>query len=515
MNHWKILWKTISTLLTLLVLFFLLLIIMSANWFINNFGGVAFATVVYQLFSPMKGTASGIVSDYLQLCLYPSAYWSVFFVFLMTVYDTTLKKLVLVFEIHIPNKVFHFKIGNTFRLISKIIILGSGFVIMCYIIRNRAVVTGVPEYIDSLTHSSNLYESEYVDPNEVSFEFSEHRNLLLIYMESMETTYASTDVGGGKPVNYIPELTLLAQNNLNFSNDEDLGGAASYPNTGWTMAGILASYSGVNYKIPVEGNSAGDYETFLPGLTTMGDILYDAGYRNYFMCGSDAEFAGRADFFNQHGYFHILDYYTAIRDGIIPEGYKEFWGMEDKYLYEYAKRALTEISASDEPFNFTMLTVDTHHPDGYICSLCGNEYSQRFANVISCADTQVREFTDWAAEQNWFENTTIVIVGDHLSMNADFWDDIGDYDRRVYNCFINLPKGLSVNQTMNREFTYMDMFPTVLAAMGVKIEGERLGLGTNLFSDKPTLAEEFGKKNLANELGRYSHYYFQNFIEGR
>ncbi|WRK53126.1 hypothetical protein SD457_23865 [Coprobacillaceae bacterium CR2/5/TPMF4] len=61
----------------------------------------------------------------------------------------------------------------------------------------------------------------------------------------------------------------------------------------------------------------------------------------------------------------------------------------------------------------------------------------------------------------------------------------------------------------------MDMYPTILAAMGAKIEGDRLGLGTNLFSDKQTLMEELGFKTLDNELQKTSNYYNQKIINSR
>ena len=58
----------------------------------------------------------------------------------------------------------------------------------------------------------------------------------------------------------------------------------------------------------------------------------------------------------------------------------------------------------------------------------------------------------------------------------------------------------------------MDLFPTVLAAMGYEIEGERLGLGTNLFSTVPTLAEAYGYDWLEEELSKYSLYYKTQFV---
>lgn len=500
MKKGKIVGKIISRFLLLILIFLLLLLIKSADWFLDNFGEVAFSTVVYQLSSPMKGTASDLLNSYCSACFYPSVFLSLLFMAFYSAYDILLRKICI-------------KSGNRFRLISKCLVLGLGCFILCILVWNRAVLIGIPEYIQSITNSSLLYQEEYINPNDVSIEFPEQkRNLLLIYLEGMETTYASVDAGGGKPVNYIPGLTALANKNIYFSNDDDLGGAGRCPGTGWTMGGILASSTGVNYKLPIEGNSAGEYKYFLPGLTTVGDILEDAGYQNYFMCGSDAVFGGRLDFFSQHGHYNVLDYYSAIEDGIIPKDYYEFWGMEDEYLYEYAKQELTKIASKKEPFNFTMLTVDTHHPDGYICELCDDEYSEQFANVIACADKQVCQFVDWVKEQDWYEDTTIIITGDHTNMKADFWEDIGDYERKIYNCFIHLPEGLSPNRTTNRVFSTMDMFPTILAAMGVSIEGERLGLGTNLFSAEKTLPEKMGFETFNEELELYSGYYYTHFI---
>jgi len=44
------------------------------------------------------------------------------------------------------------------------------------------------------------------------------------------------------------------------------------------------------------------------------------------------------------------------------------------------------------------------------------------------------------------------------------------------------------------------MFPTTLAALGVQIDGNRLGLGTNLFSGQKTLPEKLGRGYINQEL---------------
>ena len=58
----------------------------------------------------------------------------------------------------------------------------------------------------------------------------------------------------------------------------------------------------------------------------------------------------------------------------------------------------------------------------------------------------------------------------------------------------------------------MDLFPTTLASMGAKIEGDILGIGTNLFSDKQTLAEIYGIEKLREELTKNSQFYNKKIL---
>ena len=68
--------------------------------------------------------------------------------------------------------------------------------------------------------------------------------------------------------------------------------------------------------------------------------------------------------------------------------------------------------------------------------------------------------------------------------------------------------------TENRTFTTLDMFPTTLAALGVEIEGDRLALGTDLFSERETLAEEYGLDVMNQELMRKSEFYNRKLMYG-
>ena len=58
-----------------------------------------------------------------------------------------------------------------------------------------------------------------------------------------------------------------------------------------------------------------------------------------------------------------------------------------------------------------------------------------------------------------------------------------------------------------RTFTALDTYPTIVSAIGGKIEGNKLGLGVNLFSDEKTLAEKHKFKYLDKELQKKSDFY--------
>lgn len=353
-------------------------------------------------------------------------------------------------------------------------------------------------WVKSQIERSKLIEEEYVDPKETAIYFPEKKkNLVWIYIESGETTAQDHANGGVFEENYIPEMTEIAKENISFSQSDLIEGASSAPGTGWTIGALVGQTSGLPLKV-VYKNSMNDYETFLPGATTLGEILKDAGYCNIFMAGSDFNFGGRTSYFTQHGDYEIWDYYTAIQEGKIAKDYHVWWGFEDRKLYTYAREKLLQAASSDQPFNFSMLTVDTHHQDGWVCDLCPSIYEGQYENVWACASSQLNEFLNWMKEQDFYEDTTIVITGDHPSMDSDFYANVvTDYsERKVYNAFIN--SEVTPVKEKNRQFTTMDMFPSVLASLGAEIEGNRLGLGTNLFSEEETLSEKYGQEYLVS-----------------
>ncbi len=344
------------------------------------------------------------------------------------------------------------------------------------------------------TDSSDFIESVYVDPKEVSIKFPEQkRNLIYIYLESMEVSFSDEKDGGAFEENYIPNLTKLSKENENFSgNDDKLNGGVALPGTNWTTGALFAQTSGIPLDIPVNEDSISDPEQFFPTIRTMGDILKDEGYTNIVELGTEAGFGGQGAYYIKHGDYEIHDVGYAKSQGYIPEDYKAFWGYEDEKIFEFAKKEITELAKESNPFNYTLFTMDTHCQDGYICRLCDDKYGDnQYANVIACSDRQVSEFIKWIQEQDFYDNTTVVVTGDHPTMDADFLQDVsGDYQRKTYTSIIN--SAVTPQLDTCREFATIDLFPTILAALGAEMSSDRLGCGTNLYGTQQTILEEYG-----------------------
>lgn len=466
------------------------------NWVLDTWGLLSIDEIIFHLKVPLDGTNSDVVLDGINACV-PLAVLVLF--------------LSILLIIGLRNK--HGKCMIALFLVAVIACGSAGRA--AYEVYDEL---DVKEYLVSQKKESHFIEQNYVDPRTTKITFPEQkRNLIYIYLESMESTFASKGDGGGLDFNCILELTTLAEENTNFSDSDKLGGG--YPAYGgtWTMAGIFSQTSGIPIKNSEQTDDVNatlaEQSSFSSQARNLEDILADEGYNQCFMIGSDATFGGRRAYFESHGkgQTEICDYNTAKENGQIPEDYYVWWGYEDQKLFANAQEKLTELSSKDEPFNFTMLTVDTHFEDGYVCEQCQNEFGDnQYANVMACSSRQVDAFVKWIQQQPFYENTTIVISGDHLTMDSDFCNDVSeDYERSVYNVFINLPEGLdtSFEKTHSREFATLDMFPTTLAAMGVTIEGDRLALGVNLFSDEQTLTEQYGRKGLDKELMKKSKFY--------
>ena len=462
------------------------------NWLYDTFGHLSMDEIIFHLKVPMEGTNTDIIFTFFKQCL-----WKVIF-------PTAIISFVLIYPMVKDIKIIK-EIHTSERRRTTLTSICISILILIVSVNKIIETTDIKQYIESQTHDSSFIANEYIRPEKTEIEFPEQkRNLIYIFLESMETTYYSTKDGGLSKDDLIPEISKLAKENTNFSDNDKIGGAYTLYGTTWTVGAMSAQTAGVPLKLSIDDNAMGEYSSFLGGAYSIGQVLEKNGYNNYLLLGSDATFGGRKNLFKQHGNYEIWDFESAKEENKASE--KIWWGFTDDQLFEYAKEKILNLSERDEPFNFTMLTADTHFPDGFLCKDCPNKWDEQYKNVISCSSKRVGDLVKWIKQQDFYDNTTIVIAGDHLTMQADFLEpEEGQaYDKKVVNVIIN---PVMEAKNTKRMYSTMDLYPTTLAALGANISGNRLALGTNLFSDEKTLIEKYGSEFVNDELKKISRHY--------
>ena len=491
--------KRKQAIIAILILILSVVIAAASIFYKTNYAEQTFDTIIYHLINGSGNANTEVVGIALKILIIP-----IFLsVIILAIPLTSFKKEIKIkkLQLYPINRVVNNKIKYSVVILLISIIFALGQI-------------GLYSYIIKQLNRSEIFDKEYVASENVKITFPERkRNLIYIFLESMETTLVSKENGGGWDYTIIPELEQLAEENINFSNTEKLGGALSLPGTWWTAAGMVSQTSAVPIKVSLSDHNAyKGFSSFLPGVYSLGDILSKEGYNLKLMVGSDAEFGGREDYFSQHGNYEIFDFYTAIEEGKMTKEDKVWWGFDDDDLFEWAKDEILELAEQEEPFNFIMLTADTHFTDGYLSENVGDDFESQYENVFAYSSKCVNEFVKWIQEQDFYENTTIVLVGDHIGMQTEFYKEHLEegYTRTVYNTFIN--SAIPDTNSKNRQFSTLDMFPTVLASIGAEIEGNRLGLGTNLFSGEQTLVEKYGFDKINEELEKRSNYYNREIL---
>lgn len=489
--------KRITSIIIVICILLAFSVSVTIDWLYETFGNLTMDEIVFHLKVPMEGTNTDLIYIFIKEAI------------IKVVIPTIIISILLIYPMVKDLKIIH-SINTSEKRRTVVISLLISIVILVVSLSNVMTKSDIRKYIANQINDSKFIEEEYVNPESAKIEFkNEKRNLIYIYLESMESTFYSKEDGGLSENDLIPEISVLAKENINFSNTEKLGGAHCLYGSTWTVGAMTAQTSGIPLKIGVDVNSLNEYSVFLQGAHSIGQVLEKNGYKNFLLLGSDAVFGGRKNLFEQHGNYEIWDFESAIKEERVKE--KIWWGYTDGLLFEIAKEKIQNLANQEQPFNFTLLTADTHFEDGYKCEDCEEKWDEQYKNVISCSSKKVGEFVNWIKEQDFYKDTTIVITGDHLTMQSNFFEVAEEeYQKTVVNVIINSAQ--ETENTKNRQYSTMDLYPTTLAAIGATIDGNRLALGTNLFSNEQTLIEKYGLEYVNNELMKTSKYYDNHIL---
>ncbi|MBQ9181223.1 MAG: LTA synthase family protein [Bacilli bacterium] len=497
--------KKIYFIIHLIVLFLITIMIAGAIYLRKNFPLTPFEELVFYYKNGVESSDNGVFIGAFLTSLPILIFLNL--VFYALLYDITFGKIKLHHKF--KNKDIQFypiKFTNNHRIISTVVLFFIALTMLLYSINFF-------KYIKYTNSESHFIETNYVNPKDAEIEFKEKRNLIFIVVESLETTFFSKKQGGYWDKSATPELYKLLndEDSITFYNKNKAQGMKMIQGASWTTASVVANSTGLPFKVPIDGNEYHS-KNFMNDAYALGDLLKDNGYYNEAISAATTSFGGLKEYFTKHGKYQIIDVNNLDKFGFkMTDNDYGNWGFNDNYLFKIAKKRLTEISKKDEPFNLELVTIDTHFIDGFIGNYSLNKYKTQYENVYATESKLIYDFISWVKKQDFYKDTTILIVGDHLSMQQDYFTSRNISNRYVYNCIIN-PIEKTENNS-NRVFTALDTYPTIVSAIGGEIKGDKLGLGVNLFSGKKTLAETYKFSFLDEELKKQSEFYNEKILD--
>ena len=332
------------------------------------------------------------------------------------------------------------------------------------------------QYIRS-RFGEDTFSGLYADPAKIHFKSpARKKNLILIYVESLECDLAHIGPRRIDAISPIEELPGYHVKNF-----------MQAPGTGWSIAGMISSQAGIPVK-PFYYNDEGNFmgkkvqQGYYPNLVSFGDILAKDGYIQYFLVGPDLKFSGMDKFYFKHGCNRGIGRDEWLSFGLDRKSFTGWGsGLHDDDLLDQAYRIIAENRLKNRPFAVTIMTADTHFPDGYPSPKCNkDEANESFIGAFRYTSRCLAGFVNRLISEGILKDTDIVIMGDHLFMASD--SQLKDYfsnDRRVYFKIITANKRKPNRETM----THFDVAPTILDLLGkIKNSDTKYGLGISLFS---------------------------------
>lgn len=452
---------------------------LSADWLKLHFMNVNIEQILFHLRFPLVSKSTPFISNFCMEVLLPS-----FGLALLVAYIRKISLQVVL---------------SAIICTSSIYIVESKFEILAYLEQRKIL--------------SNLYENHYATFDLTSLsDFTPKQNLIIILSESLESTFSAANIplrnanGGGdlqdsQNLAYspfgelIPNLTNLALKNINFSTTDALGGIIQNSNSVNTITGTLAHLCAIPLNMPFYRNNF-IHEHFLDSATCVSDILNALGYKQAYFSGLDSAFAGNKFLFQSHS-VEVMDlpYFQAqnLIPNPLPEDKQGFWDLKDSELFKLAKNHLESLSNS-QPFALYISTIDTHSGSRFVDKEHCGEIGAGYKGTILCGDKIISDFVEWVQNSRFGANTTIIILGDHLSHQQFFFPQ--NTKRFIYNAFINprFTQKPTPKLTKNRKLSHFDIAPLILDSLGIHTKS--FGLGRNPLQGKTLLESDFDLETL-------------------
>ena len=323
-----------------------------------------------------------------------------------------------------------------------------------------------------------MNDNTYDDNDSDLFGIAEGRNVIMIQVEALQNFVIGKNYNG---VELTPNINRLIQNDSIYFDH-------FYTNVGKGNTAD-AEFSALNSLYPMETREA--YTLYQDNnFAGLPRKLLDKGYDTFAVHGYEGEFWNRNEAYPN-------------------QGIQEFYAMEELDASEIIGLGISDMSVFSQtvdimktktgPFFSFIVTLTNHHPyilDEDKCEIPVryNDLESKFASYLQTVhytDEAIGQFVERLKAEGLYDNSIIVLYGDHHGLNKDMDDNdiymsrfLGkeyDYDEMMkVPMIINIP-GSGCTRTISVTGGQIDIYPTIANLLNIEVD-DKYVLGQDLIN---------------------------------
>ncbi|MER2113356.1 MAG: LTA synthase family protein [Solibacillus isronensis] len=342
----------------------------------------------------------------------------------------------------------------------------------------------------------NFTNSFSAQPNETYFGKAKDMNVIYLHLESMQSFLIDYELEGEQVTPFLNSL-VKNENTMYFDNFYHQTAQGKTSDAEFMLENSLFGLPQGSAFITKGQNT----------FEAAPSLLKDYGYTSAVFHGNNGSFWNRNIIYNQFGYDEFFD--ESSYDTSDPKNMAEY-GLMDKPFFEQSESMLETLP---QPFYTKFITVAHHFPykiDQDLATIgkatTGDASVDNYFQTARYADEAIEQFFAYLKESGLYENTMIVMYGDHYGIsdnhNKAMEQIIGEEVTPVVNAdlqrvplFIHVP-GMEggVNHTYGGQ---IDLLPTVLHLLGVETKNN-IHFGTDLLSEEHSEIVPFRNGNFVS-----------------
>lgn len=329
----------------------------------------------------------------------------------------------------------------------------------------------------------NYIKATKVTPNPNYFGKAKGKNVIYVHLESLQNFMINYKLNGKEVTPFLNSL-VNEKNTMYFNNFFHETGQGKSSDAEFMLENSL-------YGLP-QGAA----------FTTKGQNTYQAapailgqqGYTSAVFHGNYKTFWNRDEIYKQFGYDKFFDasYYNMKEEDVLN------YGLKDKPFFEESKPLLSSLK---QPFYAKFITLSNHFPfpiDSKEATIekhtTGDSSVDNYFQTARYLDESLKQFFDYLKETGIYENSIIVMYGDHYGISDNHKPALSkvlgkEINQFEYTQLQRVPLFIRVpgveGKIMNQYGGQIDVLPTLLHLLGVNTK-DYIQFGSDLLATNRT-----------------------------